>query len=68
VRATAGPAVPAIVMSALRPNPRLCAELDAHGVLEKPFAMESLLRLVAEATTHEAGLKATDGGQEGVER
>ncbi len=66
VRATAGPAVPAIVMSALRPNPRLCAELDAHGVLEKPFAMESLLRLVAEATTDEAGLKATEGGQGGL--
>ena len=39
--------VPTIVMSALRPNPRLCAELRTVGVLEKPFPMESLLRLIA---------------------
>lgn len=36
----------AIVMSALRPNQRLAAELGATAVLEKPFPMESLLRLV----------------------
>jgi DNA-binding response OmpR family regulator len=42
--------VPAIVMSALRPNPRLCAELKTVGELEKPFPMESLLRLVAQST------------------
>ena len=47
LRAAHGAVVPAIVMSALRPNPRLCAELQVAGVLEKPFAMESLLRLVA---------------------
>ena len=38
---------PVIVMSALRPNIRLVGELQCAGVLEKPFPMESLLRLVA---------------------
>ncbi|MBV9280456.1 MAG: response regulator transcription factor [Chloroflexi bacterium] len=38
--------VPAIVMSALRPNPRLVNELGCSGVIEKPFPMEMLLRLV----------------------
>ena len=38
--------VPVVVMSALRPNPRLCVELATAGVLEKPFPMESLLRQV----------------------
>ncbi|MGH2347210.1 MAG: response regulator [Chloroflexota bacterium] len=47
--------VPAIIMSALRPNSRLAEELDAGGMLEKPFPMESLLRLVAE-------LGRSDGG------
>jgi len=42
--------VAVIVMSALQPNPRLCHEFHAAGVLEKPFPMESLLRLVAQAT------------------
>ncbi len=42
--------VAVIVMSALQPNPRLCREFHAVGVLEKPFPMESLLRLVAHAT------------------
>jgi len=41
------PDVPAIVMSASRPNQRLADELRVTGVLEKPFPMESLLRLVA---------------------
>lgn len=35
-----------IVMSALRPNPRLVTELRCEAVLEKPFPIESLLRLV----------------------
>ncbi len=46
--------VPVIVMSALRPNPRLCDDLGAAGVLEKPFPMESLLRLVAQFLGHPA--------------
>jgi two-component system phosphate regulon response regulator PhoB len=39
--------VRAIVMSALRPNPRLARELCVIGVLEKPFPIQSLLRLIA---------------------
>jgi len=50
LRAAGEADVPVIVMSALRPNPRLCHDLHAIGVLEKPFPMESLLRLVAQAT------------------
>jgi two-component system KDP operon response regulator KdpE len=42
--------VAVIVTSALPPNPRLCHEFHAAGILEKPFPMESLLRLVARAT------------------
>ncbi len=38
--------VRAIVMSALRPNPRLARELGVIGVLEKPFPIQSLLRLI----------------------
>jgi DNA-binding response OmpR family regulator len=38
--------VPVIVMSALRPNSRLIRELDCLGMLEKPFPMESLVRMV----------------------
>src|SRR5438309_460298 len=33
--------VPVVAMSALRPNPRLCAELGTVGELEKPFPMEA---------------------------
>jgi two-component system KDP operon response regulator KdpE len=47
LRASGGADVPVSVMSALRPNARLCGELEAAGVLEKPFAMESLLRLIS---------------------
>lgn len=39
-------ATPVIVISALRPNPKLAKELRCAAVLEKPFPMESLLRLV----------------------
>jgi DNA-binding response OmpR family regulator len=48
LRARSGEDVPVIVISALRPNPRLVTELDCSNVLEKPFPMESLLRLIAE--------------------
>lgn len=47
LRARGGEDVPVIVMSAMRPNPRLADELECAGVLEKPFPMESLLRQVA---------------------
>jgi DNA-binding response OmpR family regulator len=40
--------VPVIVLSALRPNPRLVVELGCAGILEKPFPMSSLLRLIGE--------------------
>lgn len=40
--------VPVIVMSALRPNARLITELGCVGTLEKPFPMDSLLRLIAD--------------------
>jgi DNA-binding response OmpR family regulator len=50
LRATCRPAPPAIVLSALRPNTRLVTELECAAVLEKPFPMESLLRLAAEAS------------------
>lgn len=43
--------VPIIVISALRPNARLVAEFGCIGVLEKPFPMESLLRMVMAALT-----------------
>ncbi len=47
LRASGHADIPIVVMSALRPNPRLCAELHAAAVLEKPFPMEALLRQVA---------------------
>ena len=46
LRADGHQVVPVVVMSALRPNPRLVAELGCVGVLEKPFPMDSLLRMV----------------------
>ncbi len=52
--------VAVIVMSALQPNPRLCHEFHAAGVLEKPFPMESLLRLVAQATGRLAATAPAD--------
>ena len=42
------PDVPVIVLSALRPNTRLVAETGCAGILEKPFPMESLVRLIGE--------------------
>jgi DNA-binding response OmpR family regulator len=42
-------AVAVIAMSALRPNERLARELNCMGVLEKPFPIDSLLRLVTDA-------------------
>lgn len=51
LRSTGGGDVPVIVMSALRPNPRLVAELGCVAMLEKPFPMETLMRLVGEWMT-----------------
>jgi CheY-like chemotaxis protein len=47
LRAGGCEATPVIVISALRPNPKLAKELQCVAVLEKPFPMESLLRLIA---------------------
>jgi DNA-binding response OmpR family regulator len=49
LRAEGATDVPTLVMSALRPNQRLADELGVLGVLEKPFPIESLLRLIAGA-------------------
>lgn len=65
LRAAGHANVAAIVMSALRPNPRLCDEMDAVGVLEKPFPMESLLRLVAEHSGRSSASAAADAGADG---
>jgi DNA-binding response OmpR family regulator len=50
----------AIVMSALRPNARLAKELDVIGVLEKPFPIQSLLRLIAGELDHTAPAQSED--------
>ncbi len=44
-----------IVISALRPNSRLAKDLQCTAVLEKPFPMETLLRLVVESLEHAKG-------------
>jgi len=51
-----------IVTSALPPNPRLCHEFHAAGILEKPFPMEALLRLVAQAMGRLAAPRPVESG------
>lgn len=65
VRSAGRTGIPVIVMSALRPNPRLCDEFDAASVLEKPFPMEALLRQVATLLGRSAAPVVTPGGAEG---
>lgn len=65
LRAAGHTDVAVIVMSALRPNPRLCEEMDTVGVLEKPFPMESLLRLVAQSTGRPAESTPAEDGSGG---
>lgn len=65
LRASGQGTPPVIVMSALRPNPRLCDELETAGVLEKPFPMEALLRQVATLVGGAAAPAAADGSGEG---
>jgi DNA-binding response OmpR family regulator len=55
--------VPVIVISAMQPNTRLARELRCVAVLEKPFPIESLMRLIGEQldgrrnpTSFEAGM------------
>jgi DNA-binding response OmpR family regulator len=55
---------PVIVISALRPNPRLAQELQCAAVLEKPFPMESLLRLVSEALADSSERASPGAGSE----
>jgi DNA-binding response OmpR family regulator len=65
VRSAGRTDIPVIVMSALRPNPRLCEDLRPTGVLEKPFPMEALLRQVARLLGRSAAPVVTPGGGEG---
>jgi CheY-like chemotaxis protein len=60
MRETGQHEVPAIVMSALRPNPRLVQEMGCAGVLEKPFPMDSLLRMVVERVGSPPGRPAVE--------
>jgi DNA-binding response OmpR family regulator len=62
LRARDGEHTSVIVMSALRPNPRLVAELECFGVLEKPFPMEALLRQVAESLDWAGGSESFEAG------
>jgi two-component system, OmpR family, KDP operon response regulator KdpE len=64
LRAAGHSDVPVIVMSALRSNPRLCAELNTVGELEKPFPMEVLLRQVATLLGRSAAPAVIDSGGE----
>jgi two-component system KDP operon response regulator KdpE len=64
VRSAGRTDIPVIVMSALRPNPRLCEDLRPTGVLEKPFPMEALLRQVVTLLGRSAVPAVTPGGGE----
>src|SRR5438270_10998222 len=48
LQAQEGEPVTVIVMSALRPNLRLIQEFGCFGMLEKPFPMAALVRLITE--------------------
>lgn len=54
-----------LVMSALRPNQRLVQDLAVAGMLEKPFPMESLLRLVASCLGGSTDASPAEAGLEG---
>jgi DNA-binding response OmpR family regulator len=62
LREKGGSTVPVIVISALRPNPRLTQEFHCFGVLEKPFPMEALMRKVSDVTEHTGSSAPTDAG------
>jgi DNA-binding response OmpR family regulator len=44
-----------IVITGLRPNGHLVRELECAAVLEKPFPIETLVRLVVASLTHTGG-------------
>jgi DNA-binding response OmpR family regulator len=49
-----------IVISALRPNERLAKELRCVAVLEKPFPMDSLLRLITASLPPEQDCRTSE--------
>jgi CheY-like chemotaxis protein len=48
------PTLPVVVLSAVRVSPQRLAEFHPLAYLPKPFPMEALLRLAAEAAEHKA--------------
>jgi two-component system KDP operon response regulator KdpE len=65
LRAAGHSDIPVIVMSALRPNPRLCEDLHPAAVLEQPFPMASLLRLVTQCSGRTEEPSRVDAEAEG---
>jgi DNA-binding NtrC family response regulator len=49
------PTLPVVVLSAVRVSPRYLAEFHPLAYLPKPFPMEALLRLAAEAVGRKDG-------------
>lgn len=50
-----GQKLPVVVLSAVRVSPRRLAEFQPLAYLPKPFPMDALLRLVAEAAARQSG-------------
>jgi DNA-binding response OmpR family regulator len=57
--------VPVIVISAMRPNTRLAQELRCVAVLEKPFPIESLMRLIGDQLGDRRSPTSFEAGMEG---
>ncbi len=55
------PTLPVVVLSAVRVSPRYLAEFHPLAYLPKPFPMDALLRLAAEAANRSNGGGATPG-------
>ncbi|HTI14759.1 MAG TPA: response regulator [Dictyobacter sp.] len=56
--------LPVVVLSAVRVSPRRLAEFHPLAYLPKPFPMEALLRLAAEAATRKQELDQKRDGEE----
>ncbi len=54
-----GDKLPVVVLSAVRMSPRRLVEFHPLAYLPKPFPMEALLRLAAEAASRRSGSKDT---------
>jgi DNA-binding response OmpR family regulator len=54
-----GPKLPVVVLSAVQVSPRRLAEFRPLAYLPKPFLLDSLLRLAAEAAQRKVGGAAT---------